>query len=637
MTYEHIFKPKKIGPLTAKNRIEVSPAEPFLCTKDGLVTDEFIAFTSAFAKGGAGIVTVGDSPVTQEYANENHFVVNLADPYIVHGLVKLTDAIHRYGAIASIELNLRTHLLPADMTRDEVKGIIKAFADAAERCRKGGFDMVMLHGGHGHTVAQFYSPLMNKRTDEYGCGTFENRCRFANELLDAVRDAVGPEMAIEYRMSGDELTEGGVGLEEAVLFAKAIQKKIDLIHMSAGNMYNPTSLAYAMQPAYLPMATNIRFAERMKKELEIPVTSVGSFNLDLAEEALKNGQTDMIAMIRQFITDPDCVNKAKRGRGDEIRPCIRCMVCTGDDPHGCPKPLRCSVNPVAGRSPLFDTIPKSTSPKKVVVIGGGASGMEAARRLRERGHKVILFEKEPILGGTLIAAGSNRLKGDVRRYFEWSVRTTERTPGIDIRKQTAATRALVMKEKPDAVIVAVGSEPFVPGIPGIKAADGVSGLSANVFLAVDVDMGKAKPGKRIVLIGAGLTGTETAVVLARDGHEVTLIDMLTLDEIDSHGGASRGVATFLRRMSDAAGVKVITGLKAEEITKDAVIAEAQDGRTVTLPCDSVVLSMGVRPRAGLVKEFEGCADDVYVIGDCAQKAGNILTAVRDGFYAAMNI
>ncbi len=629
MTYEHIFKPLKIGPLTAKNRIEVSPAEPFLCTKDGLVTDEFISFTSAFARGGAAIVTVGDSPVTQAYAEENHYVVNLADPFVIHGLVKLTDALHRYGVIASIELNLRMHELPADLTKDEIKGIIQAFAEAALRCKKSGFDMVMIHGGHGHTVAQFFSPLMNKRTDEYGCGTFEDRCRFAHELLDAVRDAIGPDMAIEYRMSGDEFTEGGVGFDDALLFAKAIQNRIDLIHISAGNIYNPSSLSYAMQPAYLPLATNVRFAERIKKELDIPVTSVGSFNLDLAEEAIAAGKADMIAMIRQFITDPDCVNKARRGRGDEIRPCIRCMVCTGDDPHGCPKPLRCTVNPVAGRNPIFDTISKSESPKKVVVIGGGAAGMEAARRLIERGHQVVLFEKEPVLGGTLVAAGANRLKGDVRRYADWSVRMTERTPGIDIRKNTTATRALVMSETPDAVIVAVGSEPFIPKITGIDRA--------NVCLAQDVDLGKAQVGRRVVLIGAGLTGTETAVVLAQDGHEVTLIDMLSLQEIDGRGGAIRGVVNFLRGLSDKSGVNVMTGLKAKEITDGYVLVEDTDGQLLSLACDSVVLSMGVRPRADLIREFDGCAEDIYIIGDCAQKTGNITTAVRDGFYAAMNI
>jgi 2,4-dienoyl-CoA reductase-like NADH-dependent reductase (Old Yellow Enzyme family) len=155
MTYKHLFEPLKVGPLTVKNRIEVSPAEPFLCTKDGLVTDEFIAFTSAMAKGGAGIVTVGDSPVTQGYADENRFVVNLADPYVVHGLTKVTDAIHRYGALASIELNLRLHIFPADMTADEITGIIRSFAEAAARCKKAGFDMVMIHGGHGHTVRSF--------------------------------------------------------------------------------------------------------------------------------------------------------------------------------------------------------------------------------------------------------------------------------------------------------------------------------------------------------------------------------------------------------------------------------------------------------------------------------------------------
>ena len=629
MTYTNLFKPLQVGPLTVKNRIEVSPAEPFLCTKDGLVTDEFIAFTSAMAKGGAGIVTVGDSPVTQSYADENRYVVNLADPFVVHGLVKLTDAIHRYGALASIELNLRLHIFPADMTLEDIKEIIHSFADAASRCRKAGFDMVMIHGGHGHTVAQFYSPLMNKRTDEYGAQTFENRCRFASELLDAVREAIGPDMAIEYRMSGDEFTEGGIGIDEAVNFAKAIEKKIDLIHISAGNLYNPASLVWAMQPAYLPMATNVRFAERMKKELHIPVTSVGSFNLDLAEEALASGKADMIAMIRQFIADPDCVNKARLGKGDEIRPCIRCMVCTGDDPHGCPKPLRCTVNPIMGRHPLFDRIPKSTPPKKIAVIGGGAAGMEAARRLAERGNKVILFEKEPILGGTLIAAGANALKSDVKRYCAWSVRMTERTPGIDIRTNTEATPEVIRAEKPDAVIVAVGSEPIIPPIPGIQGE--------NVCLASDVDLGKKSVGKHVVLIGAGLTGTETAIALSREGHDVTLIDMLGIEEIDSRGNASRSVAAVLRGMMNESGIKVHTGLKAKEITMHSLIAEDQAGKLVTLECDSVVLSMGLKPRTDLANTFSDCAAEVFVAGDCAVKAGNITSAVRDGFYAAMNI
>ena len=552
------------------------------------MTEAFIAFTASMARGGAGIVTVGDSPINQAYADANHYVVNLSDPFIVHGLVRITDAIHRYGALASIELNLRNERFPADYTQEGLRQLICDFADAALRCKKGGFDMVMLHGGHGHSVAQFFSPLMNKRTDEYGCGTFENRCRFANELIDAVREAVGLDMAIDWRISADELTPGGVGPEDALRFAKSIQHKIDMIHVSAGNLYHVSSIAYMIQPTYMPMATNVRFAELFKKELDIPVTTVGSFSMDLAEEALAAGQADVVAMIRAFIADPDQVNKARLGHGDEIRPCIRCCICTGDDPHGCPKPLRCSVNPQSGRNPEFDRIEKSAQSRKVVVIGGGAAGMEAARRLTERGHSVVLFEKEAQLGGSLIYASANKLKGDVRRYTDWSVHMTEINPGIDVRLNTAATKELVEKEGPDAVIVAVGSSPFVPDIPGIHGN--------NVCLAIEVDTGAVKPGHRVVLIGAGLTGTETAVALAQDGHAVTLIDMLSIEEIDGTSPASRSVVSSLRRLADEVGVKTITGLKAERITPTEVIACDGCGKPFTLPCDSVVLSMGRPPQ-----------------------------------------
>ncbi len=626
-SFQHIFQPIQIGPLTVRNRIEVSPAEPMLCTRDGLVTDEFVAFTAAMARGGAGIVTVGDSPINQAYADENHFVVNLADPFVVHGLFKVAEAIHRYGAVASIELNLRTEYLPADLTKEEVRGLIKDFADAAERCKKAGFDMVMLHGGHGHTVSQFYSTFFNKRTDEYGADTMENRCRFALELIDAVRERIGPEMAIEWRISGDELLKApeGMGLEEQLAFAKMIQDKIDLIHVSAGNMYDVRTIDYIIQPYYMPRPTNVHLAAAFKKALHIPVTSVGSFTIELAEEAIAQGKADMVAMIRPFIADPEIVNKARAGKADEIRPCLRCNQCTGDDPHGCPKPLRCSVNAMAGRELEFEGRGKAEVSKKVVIVGGGCAGMEAARRLAELGHRPVLFEKETALGGTLLDAGANPLKSDVARYAAWSVRMTERTPGIDLRLGTEATPELIRAEHPDAVFLCVGSSQIVPPVPGIDGE--------NVCLAVEVDRGEKKPGKRVVLVGAGLTGSETAVTLAREGHEVTVIDMLSMEAVERKDKAISRV----HRLAQAAGVGFRGGLRLKAVTADGVLAEDSEGRELSLPCDTVVFSLGVRPRKEALEALSGLAEKTVLLGDCHSRAGNITSAVREAFYAAMDV
>ncbi|MCR5648956.1 MAG: FAD-dependent oxidoreductase [Oscillospiraceae bacterium] len=621
-----VFQPIQVGPLRIKNRIEVSPAEPMLCTKEGLVTPEFVDFTAQFARYGAGIVTVGDSPVTQYYADKNHFVVNLADPFVVHGLTRVTEAIHRWGSIASIELNLRDNRMPADFSRDEVKGIIKAFADAAERSRKAGFDMVMLHFGHGHTAATFYSPHLNKRTDEYGCQTFENRCRFALEMIDAVRERIGANMAIEVRMSGDELYPEGVHFEDALRFAKAIEDKIDLIHISAGSMYEPRTIASIIQNTYMPRPTNLYLAKKFKAAgLKIPVVSVGSFDIESAEKAVSEGDCDMVAMIRAFLADPEMLVKAKAGRADEIRPCIRCGACTGEDPHGCPKPLRCSVNATQGMQPRFDTIPPAEAGKKVVIAGGGCAGMEAARRLSERGLKPILFEKEPELGGSLKLAGANPIKGDVRRYAEWSVRTAARDKNIDIRTGVEATRELVLAEKPDALIIAVGSEPIIPKVPG---ADG-----QNVCLATTIDDGSVKPGKRVVIVGGGLTGTETAICLARGGHEVTILDMLSLSELRTR---EKALGTAIK-LAEEAGVRFMDRCRLDSISEGAVVALDEGGKSVTLPCDTVALSLGVRPRKKVMEELEGICEETYVIGDCSVRQGNITSAVRTGFNAAMNV
>ncbi len=621
-----VFQPIQVGPLKCRNRIEVSPAEPMLCSRDGLVTSEFVDYTAQFARLGAGIVTVGDSAVTQAYAETNHYAVNLADPFVVHGLVRVTDAVHRWGAIASIELNLRDERMPGEFTHEEVQGIIRSFADAAERCRKADFDMVMLHFGHGHTAASFYSPHLNKRTDEYGCQTFENRIRFATEMIDAVRERIGANMAIEVRMSGDELYPEGVHVEDAIRFAKAIQDRIDLVHISAGSMYDPRTMGSTIQNTYMPRPTNLYLAKQFKAAgLKIPVVSVGSHDMLSAEKAISEGDCDMVAMIRAFLADPEQLIKAKAGKTDEIRPCIRCNNCTGGDPHGCPRPLRCTVNAVQGRQPLFDEIPPAAPGKKVVIVGGGCAGMEAARRLTQRGLRPVLFEKGEALGGSLKTAGANPLKGDVRRYGDWSVRMTLRDENIDLRLGTEATRERVLAEKPDALIIAVGSEPIIPKVPGVDGA--------NVCLAQDIDLGLVKPGKRVVIVGAGLTGTETAISLKREGHEVTVLDMLTMAEIRSREKA----VNTAQRLANTEGVQFLEKHRLVSISPEGVTALDGEGWEAFLPCDTVALSLGVRPRSKAVEELEDICQEVYVVGDCNNRQGNITSAVREGFYAAMNI
>ena len=621
-----IFQSMQVGPLRVRNRIEVSPAEPFLCTKDGLATDEFAAFTAQFARFGAGIVTVGDSPVTQDYADRNRYVVNLADPMVVHGLVKVTDAIHRWGAVASIELNLRDERLPADFSVDEIHGIQRAFADAAERCRKAGFDMVMLHFGHGHTAASFYSPNMNKRTDEYGCGTFDDRVRFATELIDGVRERIGRGMAIELRMSGDEIYPEGVHVEDGIRFAKAIEDRIDLLHISAGSMYDLRTVDYTIPSTYMPRPTSLHIAAQYKAAgLRIPVVSVGSHDLRSAEAAIAKGQCDAVAMIRAFLADPEMLVKARSGRLDEVRPCIRCNVCTGDDPHGCPKPLRCTVNAPQGRQPLFERIEPARPGKKVVIVGGGAAGMEAARRLTERGLKPVLFEKEPALGGSLRIAGCNPIKSDVRAYADWSVRMTLQNPDIDLRLGTEATRERVLAEQPDAVIVAAGSAPIIPPVEGIRGE--------NVCLAQDIDQGLAQPGKRVVIVGAGLTGTETAIALARAGHEVTVVDMLPLEAIRARERA----IWKAHRLAEDAGVRLVGGFCLKAVTPEGVTGEETGGGVRSFACDTVALSLGVRPRRDVMDALADVCPEMYFAGDCAARQGNITSAVRDGFYAAMNV
>jgi len=626
--YEHIFTPFRIGRMIVKNRIEVAPAMPMLASIDGDVTPELIEWERALARGGAGIVTIGDTPVSNELAMNIGHVLNLGIDKSMNTINRLAETIQRYGAKASIELTYFNPYLkfsPDTLSADEIRKLIDSYAKAAYRCLNAGMDMILIHGAHGHLLSQFLSPKKNSRTDAYG-GSFRNRARYATDILDAIREKVGDQLAIEYRISADELYPGGLTLDDQLEFARLIQDKIDLIHISVGNLFVAEITPYMIQPTYLSRGINVHYAERFKKELKIPVTALGSITLEMAEQIIAKGQADMVAMARALIADPDSVNKARKGQADRIRPCVRCNSCIDRSHREAFLAVHCAVNPLAGREAEFKNQPLPAK-KKVVIVGGGPAGMEAAVRAAGLGHEVVLFEKNACLGGTLNMAAAPPFKADMRKYLNWVIRTTLDNPKIVVKLSTEAAPQNIQAEKPDALLIAIGSKPIIPAIPGIDRK--------NVVWAGDVVSGKAETGNRVVVAGAGLTGSETALFLAQQGKQVTLIDTLTPDKIQARVpfGTIRTLWTMLGKLN----VEVKTEITLEAIADAGVIILDKERNRTEIACDSVVFALGSAPQKEIIREFQDLAPDVYLIGDCNNERGNLCKAVTEGFFAAMDI
>ncbi len=645
--YPHLCQPIKIGNVYFRNRMFGAPMGGTDITADCTIGPASTAFYEYRAKGGAASVTVSELVVHPETEGSHMYHLDLHTPGSLASFTYTADAIRRHGAIASVELShsgqyAGTYLTDKnkkeglcqwgpsagtrpdgrevrELTHELIREIVAAYGEKAALAKKAGFEMVMVHGGHGWLINQFLSPHFNHRTDQYG-GPLENRVRFAQEVLDSIRSAVGPGFPIEFRMSGSELFDGGYDLDEGIEIAKLLESRIDLLHVSAGTYQRGFGVTHPSM--FLPHGSNVYLAEAIKKHVSVPVATIGGLNdPQMMEEIIASGKADIVEMARALLADPELPKKITMNRDEYIVRCLRCYTCMAERAQTATR--RCTVNPIIGRELNGMEILPAAQKKKVLVVGAGPGGLQAALTAKRRGHEVILCEKNDEVGGILIGEQAISFKYEMYQLGVTLGKLCEEA-GVDIRLNTEVTKEYADQIAADVMILAVGSEPMLPPIPGLD--------SEHVVLINDYHHHQDQITDNVIVLGGGLAGCEAAIHFAREGKKVRLIEM----NAELSPDANVRHRPLLMAEIEKSGIQVYRQHKALEVISDGVVCEDSSGQQVLIPGSSVICALGQRSRRAVVDELWNSAPLVSQIGDCV-KVSTITTAVYQGHHAALDV